>query len=108
MSLFHDGETYESYADNPSSLEGRLLFAVPKSESTSGNFSICELTKTIRGSIVASGTKPPGRRRYPIQTRIETRYRTCQEPSHRPHISTRSRYPYFRWRRSSQSWYYWT
>lgn len=34
MPFFHDGELHESFADNPSSLEGRLLFAVPKSEST--------------------------------------------------------------------------
>ncbi|KAG4430565.1 hypothetical protein IFR05_013947 [Cadophora sp. M221] len=30
MPFFHDGELHESFANNPSSLEGRLLFAVPK------------------------------------------------------------------------------
>jgi hypothetical protein len=35
MPFFDDDDVHESFADNPESLEGRLLFAVPKSESTS-------------------------------------------------------------------------
>jgi hypothetical protein len=34
MPFFDEDEVNESFADNPKSLEGRLLFAVPKSEST--------------------------------------------------------------------------
>ncbi|KUJ22696.1 HisG-domain-containing protein [Mollisia scopiformis] len=30
MPLYYDGDLHESFANNPSSLEGRLLFAVPK------------------------------------------------------------------------------
>ena len=33
MPLVCDVELHESFTDNPSSLEGRLLFAVPNSES---------------------------------------------------------------------------
>jgi hypothetical protein len=35
MPLFDHDDVHDSFADNPESLEGRLLFAVPKSESTS-------------------------------------------------------------------------
>lgn len=34
MPFFEELELHESFANNPASLEGRLLFAVPKSEST--------------------------------------------------------------------------
>jgi hypothetical protein len=34
MPYVQEDELHESFANNPSSLEGRLLFAVPKSEST--------------------------------------------------------------------------
>ena len=33
MPSFVEQELHENFADNPQSLEGRLLFAVPKSES---------------------------------------------------------------------------
>jgi hypothetical protein len=36
MPFFDEDEIHESFADNAESLEGRLLFAVPKSESTLG------------------------------------------------------------------------
>lgn len=35
MPFFDENNVHKSFADNPESLEGRLLFAVPKSESTS-------------------------------------------------------------------------
>jgi hypothetical protein len=34
MHFLDDQDFYEAFTDNPQSLEGRLLIAVPKSEST--------------------------------------------------------------------------
>jgi hypothetical protein len=35
MDFYYEGEFPKSFVNDPSSLEGRLLFAIPKSESTS-------------------------------------------------------------------------
>jgi hypothetical protein len=40
MSLLGAEDVYEQFTDNPKSLEGRLLFAVPKSESTTPTLAV--------------------------------------------------------------------
>ncbi len=54
MPYLEEGELHEKFANNPRSLEGRLLFAVPKSESISKNSEIFADMRTLRGETTAS------------------------------------------------------
>jgi hypothetical protein len=71
MPFFDEDDVHESFADNPESLEGRLLFAVPKSESTSKMG--CELELTgCRGQATPGGPQFARGCGHPVQTRITT------------------------------------
>lgn len=56
MIYIEEVELHETFANNPSSLEGRLLFAVPKSESTCDSLRGNELTLD-RGAVVTGSTQ---------------------------------------------------
>lgn len=95
--------------DTSNSLEGRLLFAVPKSTSPSPPHNP---TKPLRLKLphrrppATPNPRPPNRLGHPIPARNPPRHRPREKPSPGPNLPPRSRHPHLRRRRARRPRYH--